>query len=402
MIRVQPPARIWRGEAGLKKMLPLALAPLLALAPAGAAPAPGIPQPPDELAAIPVYLAVDAGSRQVLAAREADSPFLPASVTKTMTAWVAFELMAQGKLRPDQRFTVRPETARTWHGRGTGLQLNSGEQVTVDALLRGITTVSANDAAVVLAEGAAGSLGSWTALMNAEARELGMSRSHFATPNGWPDFGATRVTAADLIRLGEALVERHPALYRRYFGHKSLTWNGITQQNHDPTLGVVAGADGIKTGHTAESGYSFLGTAARAGRRVMIVIGGARSEEQRAQAARALLEWGFAAWDTKPLFASGRRIGTALVQGGNARRVGLVAAHDVALTVPHGSRAEPSLMIRYRGPLRAPFAKGAELARLEVRVPGQPTAQVPLLAENSVAKAGPFDRLLNGVAGLLR
>jgi D-alanyl-D-alanine carboxypeptidase (penicillin-binding protein 5/6) len=377
--------------------LALAAPPLLA----GAVAAQGLPSPPKELSGIPVHLAVELGSGQVLTEREADRRFLPASMTKVMTAWVIFEMIDAGKLDTGRKLTVSQATWQTWHTRGTGMQLKPGEQVTVDALLHGVTTVSANDAAVVLAEGLAGSIEAWTARMNAEARRLRMTGTHFATPNGWPDGGATYVTARDMVRLGEALVERHAKLYRRYFGQRSMTWNGVSQANHDPTLGVVPGADGIKTGHTSESGYSFLGTAERQGRRIMIVIGGARSEAQRASAARALLEWGFSAWDSRPLFAGGSVVGQARVQGGDARRVDLVTIRALSVTSPSGTKAQPELRIRYRGPLVAPFSKGATVAELEVRVPDQPVARVPLVAAASVAKAGPFDRLVNGLAGLV-
>ncbi len=361
----------------------------------------GLPSPPGKLDGIPVHLAVDLSSGQVLTERDADRRFLPASMTKAMTAWVAFEMIDSGALDPRRKLTVSPATWRAWHARGTGMQLKPGEQVSVDALLHGITTVSANDACVVLAEGLADSIEAWTVRMNAEARRLGMTGSHFATPNGWPDGGATYVTARDMVRLGEALVERHPILYRRYFGQRTLTWNGVTQTNHDPTAGVVPGADGIKTGHTAESGYSFLGTAERQRRRIMIVVGGADSEARRASAARALLEWGFAAWQSRPLFAAGSVVAEARVQGGNARKVDMVAVRPLTATVPRGSEARPELRLHYRGPLVAPFDKGAGLAELEVRVPGQPVARVPLVAAHSVGEAGPFDRLVNGLAGFL-
>lgn len=374
----------------------------LAVAP-GPASARDAAQPlPAVVAHVPVYLAVDLGSRQVFAERDADKTFLPASMTKVMTAFVAFELIRQGKLSLEQRFTVRRATAALWATRGTGMRLKANEQVSVDDLLKGITTVSANDASVVLAEGAAGSIAGWTAMMNAQAGKLGMSNSRFATPNGWPDGGATRVSARDMVRLGTALIERHPELYARYFGKKSLTWNGVTGQNHDPILGHVAGADGIKTGHTREAGYNFLGTAIRGGRRLMIIVGGAHSEDQRAAASRELLEWGFRATETTLLFAKGVTVGQAEVQGGDARRIALVAPRGASLTMNRGDRRRPIITIRYRGPLVAPIAKGAEVAQLEIAVAGRVVNRVPLTAASSVNRAGPFDRLVNGVAGLLR
>ena len=244
--------------------------------PVDAGPVPGNrnPAPPGQIEAIPVSLLVDLGSGQVLHERSPDLRFVPASMTKVMTAYVAFELIAQGDLLPEQHFFVSPETAAKWNGKGTSMYLRGGESVSVDMLLHGIATASANDASIVLAEGFAGDVRTWTGLMNAQARRLGMEDSHFNTPNGWPDGGKTYVSAADLVKLARALITRHPALYRRYFGQKRMEWHHVTLQSHDPTVGVVAGADGIKTGYTREAGYNFLGSAERRGRRLVMVIGG--------------------------------------------------------------------------------------------------------------------------------
>lgn len=359
-----------------------------------------LPVPPAAIAPIPVSLLVDQASGQVLHANKPDLRFVPASMTKVMTVHVAFELIAQGKLDPAQMFTVSAETGKAWGGKGSSMNLRSGETISLDNLLQGITTVSANDASVVLAEGAAGSVAGWTALMNAEAARLGMADSKFATPNGWPDGGATYVSARDLVRLGDALITRHPALYRRHFGKRSFTWSNVTQQNHDPVTGLVAGADGIKTGHTNEAGYNFLGSAQRDGRRLLMVIGGAKSEAERMAASRALLEWGFAAWQSRPLFAPGARVGEARVQGGDARHVGLVAPRAIAAIMPRGNGTVTGLRIVYRGPLKAPLAKGTALAELEIRVAGLPPSRVPLVAAQAVGAAGPFDRLRNGFMSL--
>ncbi len=359
------------------------------------------PAPPQELGDIPVVLLVDQNSGQTLFERQADLRFVPASMTKVMSAYVAFEQMAAGKLRPEQTFTMGPETWAAWHDKGSSMNLRSGQTASLEILLHGLTTVSANDAAVVLAEGAGGSVPGWAALMNAEAKNLGMTNSHFATPNGWPDNGATFVSARDMVRLGDALITRHGDLYHRYFGQKQFTWNNVTQENHDPTVGVIPGADGIKTGHTNEAGFNFLGSAERGGRRLLMVVGGAKSEDQRTAASRALLEWGFAAWQSRTLFARGARVGEAKVQGGDARQVDLLAARPIAAVLPGAAGKVASLNIVYRGPLRAPLAKGAEVAELEIRVDGMPPSRVPLIAAQSVGKAGPLDRLCNGLMALI-
>jgi D-alanyl-D-alanine carboxypeptidase (penicillin-binding protein 5/6) len=344
---------------------------------------------------------VDLGANQVLYERDASKTFLPASMTKAMTALVAFNLIRQGRLREDQTFRVSPETAARWSGKGTSLNLAGGSEVAVRDLIAGITIVSANDAAVVLAEGASGSVANWTALMNAEAGRLGMKDSHFGTPNGWPDGGKTKVSARDLVRLADALINGHPELYRHYFGRTAFIWRGATLANRDPTVGVVPGADGIKTGHTAEAGYNFLGSAKRGERRLVSVVASAPSEAARAAASRALLEWGFSAWDSRPLVRAGQTIGSAKVQLGDARSVELIAPRSFSLALPKGVRPRVVTRIRYDGPLRAPIAQGALVAGLEVAIDGQPPHVLPLVAGSAVGSAGPFDRLINGLAGLL-
>lgn len=365
------------------------------------------PAPPPEIAPIPVSMLVDLNSGQVLHAHRADVPFLPASVTKVMTAYVAFEQMKRGTLKPEQEYTVSEAMARDWQGQGTSLYLKAGDKVSVDLLLRGITTVSANDGSAVLAEGFAGSLPVWAQLMNAEARRLGMSNSHFYTPNGWPDEGRTYVSARDLVRLAEALTTRHPDLYKRYFGHKYLKWNGGMGRNHDPTVGVVPGADGIKTGYTREAGYNFLGSAERNGRRIVMVLAGASNAPDRAKAAKALLEWGFSAWRVQPLFEARSPVGEAQVQGGAARSVSLISPKAIHAVLPaqNGSTETEkviSLRIVYKGPLVAPIQEGDRVAELEIITSAGQPGRVPLFAGHSVAEAGRFDRLVNGLVAFFR
>lgn len=359
------------------------------------------PAPPPEIEDIPHLLLVDTQSQRVLYARDAATPFPPASVTKVMTVFVAFERMAAGTMNPAVPYTMSAQAFRDWHRKGSTMFLNQGQTVPTGVLLHGITTVSANDGCIVLAEGAAGSVARWVSWMNDAAARLGMKDTHYNTPNGYPDGNQTLVSARDMVTLGEALIERYPALYAEYFGHPSFTWNNITQPNHDPTLGIVPGADGIKTGFTDAAGYNFLGTAERKGRRLMMMIGGAHNGGQRARAARALLEWGFNAWDNRVLFRKGQAIGTARVQGGDARQVPLVARQDVAITTPHGDPARaPRLWVRYNGPLIAPLAKGAAVGYLEVVAPGQYPVRVPLVTAEAVKSAGVFDRIVNGLTRL--
>ena len=205
----------------------------------------------------PIALLIDVTSGQVLHEREADRRFVPASITKAMTTFLAFELLEEGNLDPRQVMTIRPDTWREWSGKGSTMWLPADARVTVDEMLTAIANVSANDASVVLAEGQAGSVAAWTAMMNAKARELGMVNSHFGTPNGWPDEGRTFTSARDLAKLADAMVSRHPQKFARYVGKPEYRYNNITQYNRNPMIGRVQGADGIKTGYTNEAASAF-------------------------------------------------------------------------------------------------------------------------------------------------
>lgn len=345
---------------------------------------------------------VDVNSGRTLYAREPNRRFAPASMAKVMTVYVALEEMKAGRLSEARRIVVPQAIARAWNGRGTSLYLKGGQEIDVDTLLHGIATVSANDASVVLAAAYAGDVARWCALMNEHARKLGMTDSHFSTPNGWPDGGQTYVSARDLVILAEALVRRHPEQYRRYFGQKRMTFAGVEQQSHDPALGVVRGADGIKTGHTNEAGYNFLGSAERDGQRLIMVVGGAGNEEDRAAASRGLLEWGFSAWRPHQLFRRGARIGEARVQNGEARSVSLVTDRAVATIARVGAaEGRPRARLLYNGPIVAPIARGARVAEIEIASTDGAVQRFPLYAATSIGQAGPLDRLVNGLIGLI-
>jgi D-alanyl-D-alanine carboxypeptidase (penicillin-binding protein 5/6) len=354
--------------------------------------------PPSTLPVItaPIALLVDVGSGRVLYARDAHRRFVPASITKIMTSYVAFDLLTKGKIRLDQRIPVRPDTFRAWHRVGSTMFIPADAQPTVAELLEGIVTVSANDACVVLAEGATGSVPAFTKLMNDAAADLGMQDSHFNTPNGWMDEGQTYVSAKDIATLSSALITRFPDLYHQFYGHPEMTWNGITQSNHNPLYGVTQGADGVKTGFTNEAGYGFVGSAERTGRRLVMVLGGYDRSKDRERQSRELIEWGFAAWTAQPLFAQGTTVGVAEVQGGQARTVPLIAPRPLSITYLNGRSSKYTLAVRYKGPLKAPIVKGEAIASLLVRVPGEPVHVLPLVAGTSVNKGGMASRMRDG------
>lgn len=379
-------------------LLTLWTATAVAVAPVAAAERPIPPAIPSAEDA-PIALLVDVSSGQTLFAREADRRFMPASITKVMTAYLAFEQMARGRLFPQQITAMRPEAFKLWHGVGSTMYLGENAPVTIDELLHGITTVSANDGAVVLGEAAMGSIEAWVAAMNRTARGLGMRDSHYGTANGWMDEGHTWVTARDLATLASAMITRYPSYYRHYVGARGLSYNGIAQRNHDPISGVVPGADGIKTGFTNQAGYGFLGSAQRGGRRLVMVVATSPTGRQRNAASKAFMEWGFQAFDSRVLFAMGARLGSVRVQNGGVRHVDAVAARPIRLALPRGRRPAVSLKLRYEGPVRAPIAKGQTIAELAVFFDGRQVSALPLVAGSSVARASPLQRVFNGIAG---
>ncbi|MCW2412064.1 MULTISPECIES: D-alanyl-D-alanine carboxypeptidase family protein [unclassified Sphingobium] len=346
---------------------------------------------------------VDLSSGRVLFDKDADRRMPPASMAKMMTAHVAFNLIKQGKLRLDQKFTVRPETWRKWHSQGSTMFLSVNEEVSVENLLHGIVTLSGNDACVVLAEGIAGSEEAFTDLMNAEAKRLGMTNSHFANTTGWPDEGRTYTTARDLATLARNTLEETPDLYKQFYTVKSFTWgqtmggSEISQANRNPILGRVDGADGLKTGHTEEAGYGFTGSAQQNGRRLVMVVAGLTSFNGRVEESVRFMDWGFKAWRSKPLAKKGVTLGQAQVQGGWARSVDLVTPRDLVATVPiAAANGEIKARVVYRGPIKAPIAQGQEIAHLVVDAGDGTTQTLPLVAKEAVSEGGFLARLWNG------
>lgn len=348
----------------------------------------------------------DLSSGAILYSKNADQRIPPASLAKMMTVYVAFDMIKKGQLHLNDMATVNPETWKKWHGPAAGstMFLSPGEQVSIANLLLGIITLSGNDACVVLAEHIAGTEAAFTAIENQKAKEIGITNSHFGTSNGWPDGGVTYVTARDLATLATATIQNFPDLYKQFYSRPNFTWGktmgsgaDITQANRDPLLGRVPGADGLKTGHTEESGYSFTGSAEQNGRRLVMVLSGLTSFNQRITESVNFMNWGMHAWQSKPLFQQGAQVATARVQQGNAREVGLVAPRNLAVTQPTGLGGEIKMSVAYEGPLKAPIKKGDHVADLIVRTQDGPPQVMPLVAASDVGSAGFFGHVKNGL-----
>ncbi|MDB5719623.1 MAG: D-alanyl-D-alanine carboxypeptidase [Alphaproteobacteria bacterium] len=357
-----------------------------------------------------VAFMIDLSSGATLYEKNADVRMPPASMAKMMTSHIALNLLKKGDIKADQMCQVRPETWQHWHGpeAGSTMFLSPGEQVSIDNLLKGIVTLSGNDASVVLAECIAGTEPAFAARMNDEAKRLGMNNSHFGNSNGWPDAGVTYTTARDLATLARATIETTPDLYKRYYTLENFTWGRtlggnqpITQANRNPLLGRVAGADGLKTGHTDEAGYGFTGSAIQNGRRIIMVVAGLDSFNHRIEESVKFMNWGFLAWKSQPLFPEGRKIADAKVQLGSSATVGLVAPRNLAVTLPSAiAHDNVRVKVVYDGPLKAPIAQGQHVADLVVTTGDTPPQTMALVADRAVAKAGFFGRMWTGLTSL--
>jgi serine-type D-Ala-D-Ala carboxypeptidase (penicillin-binding protein 5/6) len=347
-------------------------------------------------AAHAILIEVETG--EILFEQEAEVPFPPASMSKMMTTYVAFEMIKMGVFGLDDTTQISEEVWRQWRGRGSTMFLNAGDEVTIGDLLRGIIVQSGNDACVALAEAMAGSEAAFVEWMNIKADELGMSGSHFTNTNGWPDEGQV-VTAHDLGLLASHLVADFPELYKIYsetsftYGIDPSSGRPITQRNRNPILGRVEGADGLKTGHTDESGYGLVASAMRDGRRLVLVISGLDSERARSREAQRLLEYGFRNFKTYELFNAGQRVAEGNVWLGNKARIGFIAEQDVAVTMSRFDRNRMTVTLVYDDPIAAPIAAGQVIAHVRVSAPNRDDLIIPLVAADNVENMTGFDKL---------
>jgi D-alanyl-D-alanine carboxypeptidase (penicillin-binding protein 5/6) len=333
-------------------------------------------------------LIVDADTGAVLLEKSADERMPPSSMSKLMTIYVVFDLLKQGRLRMDQEL---PVSERAWRMGGSKMFVGIGNSVKVEDLIRGVIVQSGNDACIVLAEGISGSETQFAELMNDYGRRLGLTDSTFRNATGWPD-PEHRMTCRDLALLARHIINDHPEHYRIY-SERNFRWNDINQENRNPLLGRVAGADGLKTGHTEEAGYGLTGSAKRGDRRLILVVNGLPSMAARREETERLMEWGFREFENVTLFRASDTIEEAPVYLGEQLKVPLVGGRDVVLTLPRQWRRNLQVKLRYDSPIPAPVAKGQELGRLEVSGAGVPPMTVPLLAGADVGRLGLIPRI---------
>jgi serine-type D-Ala-D-Ala carboxypeptidase (penicillin-binding protein 5/6) len=347
--------------------------------------------------AAPHAILIEAETGEVLFEKNADAPFPPASMAKMMTVYIAFDLIHKSDLKLADTTQVSTEAWRKWRLQGSTMFLKAGDTVTIEDLIRGIIVHSGNDATAVLAEALAGSESAFVDWMNDKAAEIGMTNTVFHTTNGWPSEGQ-QVTARDLATLALRTAEDFPELYS-YYDEKSFTYgidpqgSPITQTNRNPVLYNVEGGDGLKTGHTEEAGYGLTGSAARDGRRVVVVVSGLTSERQRSSEAQRLMEYAFRNFKTYKLFAAGQVIENAPVWLGKEGAVPMVLEKDVAMTIGRMERNRMVAKVVYDSPVPAPIEAGQAIGRIVVSIPDREDRVIPLVAGKAVEEVGPFGRI---------
>jgi D-alanyl-D-alanine carboxypeptidase (penicillin-binding protein 5/6) len=340
-------------------------------------------------------LIVEADTGMVLFDKHADERMPPASMSKIMTAYVVFDLLKSGRITLGDDLAVSEKAYKLG---GSKMFVGIGSRIKIDDLLKGMLIQSGNDACLVLAEGLAGSEQGFVDLMNQKAQEIGLKDSHFANVDGLPDPDEW-MTAHDLAALAQRTISDFPEYYH-YFSEKDFNFNNIDQGNRNPLLYKVAGADGLKTGHTDESGYSLIGSVMRGDRRVIVVVSGLATMKDRASESERLVEWAFREFNNYKLFSAGDKVDDAEVWLGDAPKVGMTIANELTVTLPLRSRHDLKVTVTYDKPVPAPIARGDQIGKLTVTAPDVPVIERPLYAAASVARIGPIGRMAT-LAGYL-
>jgi serine-type D-Ala-D-Ala carboxypeptidase (penicillin-binding protein 5/6) len=351
---------------------------------------------------IPAAVLLDPESNSLLFDKNGDELVAPASLAKLMTLEYVFNEIKQGRLKLDDTFIISENAWRKGgapsHGSTMFAAIHS--RVSVEDLIHGIIVDSANDACIAIAEGLSGNETAFGAALTKRAREIGLEKSTFTNAEGFPDPNL-RVTAREMAQLARHIMLTYPDFFP-YFAEREFTWNNIRQQNRNPLLGMGIGADGMKTGETAEAGFNLVGTAMQDNFRLIVVITGAKSDKERADEAKKMLDFGFHGFEARVLFAEGQNIGEAKVFGGDQSYVHLVAPSGlVKLMMPRNTNDRLLARIVYTGPVPAPIAKGQLIGKLLVWRGDNLALEVPLAAAEDVGRGTMSQRAMDGATELM-
>ncbi len=345
---------------------------------------------------------IDHTTGTILFSKRADEALPPASMSKLMTLYMAFEAVRDGRLNMEERL---PVSQHAMNYGGSTMFLDTTDRVKVVDLIRGIIVLSGNDACAVIAETLSpdGTEAGFARQMTLRARQMGMTSSTFANSNGWPAPGH-RMSMRDLALLANRLITDFPEFYPM-FSETKFEFDGRAPQNvnnRNPLLRLGVGADGLKTGHTQEAGYGLVGSAKQGPRRVIFAVTGMTSAKERAEVSEQIVNWAFRQFSTKTILRAGKRVAEADVWMGDAPRVGLVATDDIDILVPVSAGDEIAAEVVYNGPLQAPIEAGQEIAELVIQAGDLPEVRVPLVAENAVTAGGFSVRMRTATAVLMK
>lgn len=335
----------------------------------------------------PYAFLMDADSGAVLFEKRADELMAPASMSKLMTLVMVFEAVKQGTLSLDDPFLITEEAWRRGGAKsgGSTMYAEVDSRVALRDLVKGIIVVSANDGCIAVAQGIAGSENAFAARMTTRARELGLSRSTFANATGLPD-PEHLMTVRELAMLARYIIKDFPEFYE-LFAMREFTWNDITQQNRNPLLGLMPGADGLKTGYTKEAGYGLVASVERNERRLIVVVGGLESANAREEEAIKLIDWGYRHYRTYSMFEPGETVDRARVLGGDRSWVALITKAPVEVMLAAEERQYMVAEVSYAGPLRAPVEADQQVGNLRLTVRDKLMAEVPLYTDAAVGKS---------------
>jgi len=358
------------------------------------APAPAKPSTGMETQAQHAFI-IEAETGTVLLDKGADERIPPASMSKIMTAYVVFDMLKQGRAKLDDEL---PVSERAWRLQGSKMFVPLGGRIKIEDLLKGMIVQSGNDACLVLAEGLAGSEGAFIELMNQKAKEIGLKDSHFANVDGLPNPDHW-MTARDLATLSIRTIKDFLEYYH-YYGEIDYEFNNIKQGNRNPLLYKGLGADGLKTGHTEEAGYSLTASVKRDDRRVILVLTGLPTMKARAQESERLIEWAFREFNDYKLFAAGDKAEDAELWLGAEPKVPLTVREDLVVTMPRRSRKDMKVTVEYDRPIPAPVSKGQTVGKVVVTAPDMPPTEAPLIAASDVGRMDTLGRIAT-LAGYL-
>lgn len=387
---VESPART---EAIVPSNPPTAMAPVTTVAPAASplpAPAAVVPAPPAVHAQ--AWLLVDFHSGRVLAEGNADARLEPASLTKMMTIYTVANTLKEGKVKLTDEV---PISEKAWKMDGSRMFVEVGSRVPLEELMKGDIIQSGNDASVALAEYVSGSEEVFASLMNQNAARLGMNGTHFVNSTGLHD-PDHYTTARDLARLAVALVGDFPDVYK-WFSVREFTYNNITQHNRNKLLARDPTVDGIKTGYHEAAGYCLAASALRDGMRLIAIVLGSQNERTRADAAQALLGYGFRFYETRKVYGVSQPVEKLRVWKGERESVDLGVARDLYITIPRGQEKLLSIAAEMSGDPIAPIAQGERRGTLKLSFDGQEIASLPLVALHAVPQAGFVGRAVDSV-----